>query len=335
MPRPIDVTLSIVNHEDRDGVIACLRSIDADSQRVAAIQVIVVDNGSEDGSAAAIRSAFSSVEVIERTRRAGFGANHNLALRRVAGRYVLLLNDDTLIGPGAIDALTEYLDAHPQVALAAPRVMNRAGQTQASAWEQPTPLRDLIAALTLGRRPKSMSGGSRPVRVGWAMGCALLARRDRLLAVGGFDESYFMYCEEIDLAHRLADAGFETHWVPAAGVVHEGQVSTGGHHSPARAVEMARSRRRFWTYHYSTAGQFLARVSTSAMFLVLAAAAVLRRKEWKPFWLQARESWGDTSVPGLREQAAEWNARAESRDHDHVGGHRPSDAHASSPPIVQ
>src|SRR5205823_14545480 len=108
---------------------------------------------------------------------------------------------------------------------------------------------------TLGRRPGPMSRGAGARRVGWSMGCAVLARRASLLAFGGFDESYFMYCEEIDLARRLAGAGLETHWVPAATVVHEGQVSTGGHASPARAVEMARSRRTFWARHYSAGGR--------------------------------------------------------------------------------
>lgn len=309
--RDVDVTVSIVNHENREAVLACLKSLDDDRQRRATLQVIVVDNASEDDSAAAIRSAFPSVELVQRDRRGGFGAGHNLALRRATGRHVLMLNDDTVVCPGAIDTLAGFLDQHPGVALAAPRVVDRAGVTQPSAWRAPRPSFDLIGAATLGRRPGPLSTGSIPRRVGWAMGCALLARRGPLASVGGFDEGYFMYCEEIDLARRLAEAGFETHWVPSAAVVHEGQVSTGGHVSPARAVEMARSRRRFWSGHYSRLGRALARLSTSLMFFGLAIASVVGGKEWKPFWLQARESWGDTPVPGLREQAAAWNARAE------------------------
>lgn len=306
----VDVTVSIVNHENRDRVLACLHGLLGDTRRRARLQVIVVDNASQDGSASAIRSAFPSVELLQQQRRCGFGANHNAAVRRAAGRHVLLLNDDTLVRPGAVDALTDYLDEHPDVALAAPRVVNRAGDEEASAWKLPTATRDALGAITLGRRPKPLSGGAAPRRVGWATGCALLARRVSMLAVGGFDESYFMYSEEVDLARRLADLGLQTHWVPAASVVHDGQASTGGHASTGRAVEMSRSRREYWRRNYSRRGRLLAQASTSVEFLALAVASALRGRTGKPFWIQARECWTDTSLPGLREQAIEWNARA-------------------------
>jgi GT2 family glycosyltransferase len=307
----VDVTVSIVNHENRDGVLASLHGLEADTHRRATVQLIVVDNASEDGSASAIRSAFPTVEVVQQRRRCGFGANHNAALRRAAGRHVLLLNDDTVVRSGAIDVLTDYLDGHPEVALAAPRIVNRAGDTQASAWKPPAPAGDAVAAITLGRRPKPLSSGRAPRRVGWAMGCALLARRASMLEVGGFDESYFMYSEEIDLARRLADLRLETHWVPGATVVHDGQVSTGGHASSARALEMSRSRRLYWRKNYSRRGRLLAQVSASAEFLMLGVASVVRGETGRPFWIQARGSWTDSSLPGLREQADEWNARAE------------------------
>lgn len=310
MSAPVDVTISIVNTDNRDRVLACLHSLQADTRRRARLQVVVVDNASGDGSASAIGSAFPSVELVQQQRRCGFGANHNAALRRAVGRHILLLNDDTLVRPGAVDALTDYLDEHPDVGLAAPRVVNSTGDEETSAWKLPTPGRDALSAITLGRRPKPLSGGAAPRRVGWAMGCALLARQVSMLAVGGFDESYFMYSEEIDLARRLADLGQQTHWVPTATVVHEGQVSTGGHVSTARAVEMSRSRREYWRRNYSRQGRRLAQTCVSVEFLALAVASVLRGRTGKPFWIQARECWTDTSLPGMREQAMEWNARA-------------------------
>jgi hypothetical protein len=312
VPSPVDVTVSIVNHENRDRVIECLRSLADDGERRATVEVIVVDNASEDGSGEAIAGAFPSVGLIRRRRRHGFGANHNLALRRAAGRHVLLLNDDTLVEPGAIDALADYLDRHPTVALAAPMVLTGAGQRQESAWRLPSPLLDVVGALTLGHSPAPLSRGSSPRQVGWAIGCALLARRERIVAVGGFDEGYFMYSEEIDLARRLASAGLQTHWVPAATVIHQGQASTGGHASPARAVEMARSRRRYWRRHYSRSGRLIAQASVGLEFVVLALAAAVRGKPAAAFWLQARGCWRDPSRPGLREQASDWNSGADS-----------------------
>jgi N-acetylglucosaminyl-diphospho-decaprenol L-rhamnosyltransferase len=304
----VDVTVSIVNHENREGVLTCLSGLAQDTGRRASLQVIVVDNASGDGSAAAIRRRFDWVQVVERQDRAGFGANHNLALSQATGRHVLMLNDDTSICPGAIDTLVGVLDRDAALAVAAPRVLDAAGEPQASAWRQPSPLLDVLVAASLGRLPPALSAGSQPRRVGWALGCALLARRDALLAAGGFDEEYFMYCEEIDLSRRLAGAGLATVWVPAATAVHAGQVSTGGHGSRARAVEMARSRRAFWERHYSTPGRLCAQLSTSAMFGLLALAAGARRRDWAPFWLQARESWHRSHQPGLHEEAAAFNA---------------------------
>ena len=134
------------------------------------------------------------------------------------------------------------------------------------------------------------------------MGCALLARRDAVRAAGGFDEGYFMYSEEVDLLVRLG----ATHWVPEAEVVHEGQASTGD--SPERAIEMARSRRRYQRVHYSRGGRAAARVGICAQFALLALAARLRGRPARPFWLQAVGAWREPGGPGLRERAAAFNA---------------------------
>ena len=299
---PVDVTVSIVNHESRESVLASLGALFADAERAATLQVIVVDNVSQDGSVEAIREAFPDVEVIAREQRAGYGANHNLAVARAEGRHVLLLNDDAQVRPGAIDAMAGYLDAHPDVAVAAPTLVHSDGRPQVSLWATPTPRADVRAALRLGRGRPAELDGRRPQPVGWAMGCALLARRDALRAAGGFDEGYFMYAEEMDLLARLGS----THWVPDAEVVHEGQATTGD--SPERAIEMARSRRRYHDAHYPRAGRLAARVAICAQFAALALAARLRGRPWRPFWLQAVGAWREPGGPGLRERAAEFNA---------------------------
>jgi len=304
----VDVTVSIVNHESRDSVLASLAALAADTGRRVALQVIVVDNASRDGSAAAVRDAHPDVELIARTTRAGYGANHNLALARAQGRYVLFLNDDARVQPGAIDALAAYLDAHPEAAVAAPTLVRSDGSREVSLWPTPTPAADVRAALRLGRaRPATLNGtGAQPV--GWAMGCALLARRDAAVRAGGFDEGYFMYSEEVDLCVRLAAAGGATHWVPDARVVHDGQATTGD--SPERAIEMARSRRRYQELHYSPGGRRMARLAVSAQFAFLALAAAARRKPARPFALQAVGAWREPGGPGLRERAEAFNRTA-------------------------
>jgi N-acetylglucosaminyl-diphospho-decaprenol L-rhamnosyltransferase len=300
-----DVTVSIVNHESRDSVLESLRVLAADQARASRLQVIVVDNVSQDGSAAAIRAAHPDVEVIERATRAGYGANHNVALARAEGRHVLLLNDDAQVRPGAIDALAAHLDAHPEVAVAAPTLLYPGGRAQVSLWPTPTPAADARAVLRLGRARPADLDGRRAQPVGWAMGCALMVRRDALRAVGGFDEGYFMYSEEVDLCIRLARSGRATHWVPEAEVVHEGQASTGD--SPERAIEMARSRRRYQERHYSRSGRQVARLAISAQFALLALVTRLRRRSARAFWLQAVGAWREPGPPGLRERAEAFN----------------------------
>ena len=116
---------------------------------------------------------------------------------------------------------------------------------KSSLWPAPSARGDVLAALKLGRGRPAVEDGRQLAPIGWAMGAALLVRRDAARAVGGFDEGYFMYSEEVDLLMRLGS----THWVPEAEVVHAGQGTTGD--SEERAVEMARSRRRYQELHYS------------------------------------------------------------------------------------
>ena len=218
---------------------------------------------------------------------------------------MLFLNDDARVRPGAIDAMAAHLDAHPGVAVAAPTLVRSDGTRQVSLWPTPTARADVLAALRLGRGRPAVLDGERPQPVGWAMGCALLVRRDAARAAGGFDEGYFMYSEEVDLCVRLAAAGGATHWVPEAEVVHDGQGTTGD--SPERAVEMARSRRRYQRRHYSRAGRLAARAGICAQFAALALAALLRRRPVRPFALQVVGAWREPGAPGLRERAEAFN----------------------------
>jgi len=301
----VDVTVSIVNHESRDSVLESLRALAGDATRRAALEVVVVDNASLDGSVEAVHEAHPDVEVVARETRGGYGANHNLALARAQGRYVLFLNDDARVQPGAIDAMVGHLDAHPDVAVAAPTIVRSDGARQVSLWPRPSAAADVRAALRFGRARSAALNGDGPQAVGWAMGCALLVRREAAERVGGFDEGYFMYSEEVDLCVRLADAGGATHWVPSATVVHDGQATTGD--SPERAIEMARSRRRYQRLHYSPGARRMAQLAIAMQFMALALAAAARRRPARPFALQVVGAWREPGGPGLRERAEAFN----------------------------
>src|SRR5947209_853416 len=129
-----DVTVSIVNTSNRRLLLECLRSLSEDPARRASVEIVVLDNASEDGSAEAVAEAFPDVRVMRRDRRDGFGANHNAITRATRSRYVYILNEDTISEPGSLDRIVAYLDAHTQVAAVGPRIVDGEGRQQASAW---------------------------------------------------------------------------------------------------------------------------------------------------------------------------------------------------------
>jgi GT2 family glycosyltransferase len=308
-----DVSVSVVNTSSRDLLLACLASLEEDLGGPCTVEVVVLDNASEDGSAEAVRERFPWARVIAQPYRAGFGANHNAVIRATSGRYVYVLNEDATVEPGSFERLVRYLDAHPEVAALAPRIRYPDGREQASAWRFPTPGAAALGALTLARAGIVQSGGGETRRVDWAMACALLLRRSALDEVGLFDEGFFIYSEETDLLRRLAAAGYETHYLPAVTAFHHvSQFSAG---IPERRIaEEWRSRRRYWRKHHTRAGASIARLLTGWQYAARAAIAAVAvrfgrfdRTAPARFRLHARNAWFGQQGPGLRELADDWN----------------------------
>ena len=224
MNRPIDVV--IVNHNTREDLVACLASLHSAWPRTVA-GVTVVDNASTDGSAAAVRERWPDVSLIPLDRNAGFGAANNVGIRRSTSEFVLLLNSDTTVPAGAIDTLHERLVARGAVA-AGPRLLDGRGRPEVSFGPMLSPaaeLRQLIRTrLSRSDSPSARAYISRLVSaerfVDWVSGACLLARRDAVLAVGGFDERYFLYEEDVDLCAALRARGGRILFTPAAQVVH-------------------------------------------------------------------------------------------------------------------
>jgi GT2 family glycosyltransferase len=195
-------------------------------------ETFVVDNASTDGSAALVRERFPWVRLIENSQNMGFARANNQAIACAAGRYVLLLNSDTVLHPGALSALSSFMDAHPGAGAAGGRLLNPDGSLQESCTPMLTPEREFWRLLFLDavwpRAAYPMrrwdSAAPRPVEV--IKGACLILRRAALDQVGLLDESYFLYTEEVDLCYRLAQAGWTCWWVPAAVVTHYGAAST-------------------------------------------------------------------------------------------------------------
>jgi GT2 family glycosyltransferase len=312
-----DVTVSLVNTNSRELLLACLESLKGWGQTPAGrgqtqAEIVVLDNASEDGSAEAVRERFPTVRLIARQHRAGFGANHNAVIRSTSGRYVYVLNEDTTAADWQLQRMAAYLHGHPRVAALGPKLVYPDGRQQDSAWRFPTPLVSALGLVTLGKAGVTQSHGDEPRAVDWVTGAALLLRREALEDVGVFDEEFFLYSEEVDLQLRLYRAGWEVHYFPQTTVVHhESQFSSG---IPERRInEMWRSRHRYWQKHHGRAGARIAALSTGAQYAARAALSPVVRTDPEfgaRMRLHARDAWA-VQGPGLRELADERNRRVD------------------------
>jgi len=303
-----DVSISLVNTNSRELLLACLESL-----RGVDAEVVVLDNASEDGSAEAVRERFPDVRVIAQRHRAGFGANHNTVIRATTGRYVYVLNEDTTSADWGLDRMAAYLDEHPRVAALGPRLVYADGRLQDSAWRFPAPAVAALGLLTLGRAGVTQSDGDEIRDVDWVMGAAMLLRREALEQVGLFDEEFFIYSEETDLCRRFRDAGWDVRLLPGVTVVHhESQFSAG---IPERRInEMWRSRHRYWRKHHSAAGARAAALCVGTQYALRGLLARVLRRDDPGLAARMRLHAHDAvhvTGPGLRELAEEWNRRAD------------------------
>ncbi|MGI4790071.1 MAG: glycosyltransferase family 2 protein [Janthinobacterium lividum] len=226
------VSVIIISYNTCRMTLDCLAALFADLKSIDA-DVWVVDNASKDGSADAVRAAFPQVHLIENPNNAGFGAANNLALKSAAGEYLLLLNSDAFVQPGAVAALVAYLKSHPEAGIVGPRLLNSDGSRQLSCYRFPSPKRAWLENLgltgLLARHPvlgdyQSWAHDTEK-SVEWVIGACLLVRREAYIQAGSFDEVFFMYQEETDWQRRVRDCGWDIALTPAAIVTHLGGAS--------------------------------------------------------------------------------------------------------------
>jgi N-acetylglucosaminyl-diphospho-decaprenol L-rhamnosyltransferase len=308
----IEVSYCVVNTSQRE---LLLRGLDAIARERAsagglpfATEVVVLDNGSRDGSADAAREHPTVDEVIALGERRGKACNDSALMRRARGRYALLLNEDSELAPGATLALWRALRARPDAACAGARLLRPDGAGQACAWRFPTVVTALAGALLLHRLYTVQSGsGERTREVDWCQSSALLVRRDAAAAVGYMDPAFFVYSDEVDFARRLRDAGWRSLYVPEARAVHHEQLSTGAA-GERRIVELARNRDLYMRKHHSPAAARAVRWLTAWSYALRALAALAlpghsARRYWRHVTATLRPARGE----GLREAADEYN----------------------------
>ena len=239
----------IVNYNAGSHLVAAAASLRADGVRT----VVVVDNGSSDGSVTALCAADPEVHVVHPGRNLGYGGGANRGAAVVDGDLILIMNADTVVEPGALKALAAALEADPDVGIVGPMIETK-GEIYPSARTFPT-MADAVGHAFLGmvlprnrftRRYRMLDWDhARSRRVDWVSGSCMLVRAECFRQIGGFDEDYFMYLEDVDLCWRARRAGWEVSYEPAARVVHVQGVSTDLH--PYRMIAVHhRSLLRFW-----------------------------------------------------------------------------------------
>ena len=246
-----DITVAVVSYNTCGLLRSCLRSLEArQAEGEAALEIVVADNASADGSAAMVRAEFPAVRVLEMGENAGFGRANNAALTGAGGRYVCLVNSDAEVQSGALrDALT-FLDAHPDVGVVGGQLVWPDGREQPSWSRDPTPGSVLAEQLFLPPRrlPPLPNGGDVPQ----VCGAFMVVRRAAWEAVGGFDSHYFMYNEDVDLNVRLRGAGWRLALLPGVRITHHlGASSRADWQTRARMVSAYNASRVYYFGRHS------------------------------------------------------------------------------------
>ena len=272
--RDCDITVSIASYNTCQLLRNCLISLVArEEEGEAALQIIVADNGSTDGSIEMVRDEFSQVLLLETGANLGYGRANNLAFEHAQGRYFVVLNSDTEVPPGALKTLHDFLDAHPEAGAAGPQLVYPDGRAQTSYGCDPSvkgifdeqigldKLRRLSPQSTLSlQSPEEQSDSSisaepeTPREVEQICGACQFVRREAYAQVTGFDPAYFMYHEDVDLNIRLRRAGWKLFFLPQARIIHHlGASSERDWQTRARMISALNWSRHYYYSHHAGA----------------------------------------------------------------------------------
>jgi len=245
----MDLSIVIVNWNTKGLLLQCLKSV-YQAVKERETEVIVIDNGSQDGSGRGLAEAFPVVQLVENEKNLGFAKAANQGLRKASGRYALLLNPDAQVKEGAIDRMRSFMDAHPEAGVVGAQLLNVDGSKQNSIANFPSLATELLNKSLLRRLfPYRFLGKERdypePVEVDSVIGAGMMVRRDAMEQVGLLDEGYFLFLEETDWCYRMKKAGWKIYHHPRAEIYHFQGKSAEREKNRAK-VEYYRSRYHFF-----------------------------------------------------------------------------------------
>ncbi|MBZ0277321.1 MAG: glycosyltransferase family 2 protein [Anaerolineae bacterium] len=261
-----DLSIIIVSWNVADLLAACLKSILAAPVNGLTPEIIVVDSASTDASVSLVQEQYPQVTLLAQRENLGFTRCNNIGLQTATGRYVMLLNPDTEVIGDALAQMVAYLDANPTVGIVGPHTLNTDGTTQstrrrfptlATAFFESTWLQAFAPKSLLNRYYVADAPDDTVVDVGWVQGSALMARREVYAQIGGLDEGYVMYSEEMDWCKRAKDAGWRVVYLGTAHITHHGGKST-DQVTARRHIHFQQSKLRYFRkYHGWLAAQTL------------------------------------------------------------------------------
>ncbi len=272
----MDVSIIIVNWNTKKLLRDCLTSI-YEQTRSIDFEVIVVDNFSSDDSTKMVRAEFPKVILIENKENRGFAAANNQAIAIAQGRYILLLNSDTVVLDKAIEKTLSFADDNPKAAALGCRVFNPDGTIQTTCFMFPSILNMILSSTYLyklfpgskffGREQMTWWDRNDIREVDVVTGCFILVRRQAIEQVGILDERFFMYGEETDWCYRMKKNGWKIMFTPVGQIIHYGGQSASK--TPVTMIIQLRlSILKFIKKHYGRPSVFLARLLTALFFIV-------------------------------------------------------------------
>ena len=249
-PAKVDLSIIIVAWNVRRLVLDCLESI-RDCKLGISYEVIVVDNGSADGTVQAVEKLYPETRVLALPKNIGFGAGNNRGLEVMEGRHAVLLNSDTIVLPGGLEACVKHLDEKPGVGVVGPQLLNPDRSRQNCIHNSPDLFSEVFGQPLLRRvfpkrYPSKRVRYTAPVEVEAVLGACLFVRREVVAQVGLIDEDYFFFLEETDWCHRIRAAGWKIHHLPDAFVIHLFGESTKKKMPLKTRIEYYRSRYTFF-----------------------------------------------------------------------------------------
>lgn len=280
----MDISIIVVNYNTKEMLLNCLRSI---YENVAGFsyQLIVVDNGSQDGSAQAVRDRYPAARLIALSRNLGFARANNLAISEAEGDYLGFVNSDAILERGALKALIDFMETVPQAGLACGQLLNSDGSRQNSFSNYPSLASELLNKSMLkllfpARYPSKRQDYSEPRPVEAVIGAFFVARKQAVDEVGVMDEEYFLFLEETDWSLRMARAGWGVYYLPQARAYHL-QGGSLRQDPLAGRVEFYRARYTYFRKHQGIWSArllklgLMVRLSLNCCLLVIASLATL------------------------------------------------------------